>query len=151
MKDKDEILMALTISEAERAARENEVPVGALIALGDEVISKSYNQSIKNTDPTAHAEINAIKIAANKIGNYRLSECSIYVSLEPCVMCYGAIVQARIKRIIFSAYDSKTGACGSCLNFSNSQCFNHKPEIVGGVLMEKSSKILRDFFKERRI
>jgi len=126
------------------------VPVGAIIIMNGEVISKSHNKSISQNDPTSHAEINALRNAANKVGNYRLSGATLYVTLEPCAMCYGAIVHSRIPRLVFGAYDPKTGVCGSSIKLHEQECFNHTPEIVGGVLEEDCSLILKDFFKERR-
>jgi len=126
------------------------VPVGAIIIMNGEVISKSHNKSISQNDPTSHAEINALRNAASKVRNYRLTGATLYVTLEPCAMCYGAIVHARITRLVFGAYDPKTGVCGSSIKLHEQACFNHSPEITGGVLEEDCSLILKDFFKERR-
>jgi len=143
--------MKLALLEAQKSKEIDEVPVGAIIVLDGEVISKNHNQSISQNNPTAHAEINAIRNAAEYIGNYRMNETSLYVTLEPCAMCYGAIIHARISRLVFGAYDTKTGVCGSSIKLYEQACFNHSPEIIGGVLEEDCSSILKDFFKEKRI
>jgi len=148
--DSDEQFMKLALQEAQKSQEMNEVPVGAIIIMNGEVISKSHNKSISQNDPTSHAEINALRNAANKVGNYRLTGATLYVTLEPCAMCYGAIVHSRIPRLVFGAYDPKTGVCGSSIKLHEQECFNHTPEIVGGVLEEDCSLILKDFFKERR-
>jgi len=148
--DSDEKFMKLALQEAQKSQEMNEVPVGAIIIMNGEVISKSHNKSISQNDPTSHAEINALRNAAKKVGNYRLTGATLYVTLEPCAMCYGAIVHSRIPRLVFGAYDPKTGVCGSSIKLHEQECFNHTPEIVGGVLEEDCSLILKDFFKERR-
>ena len=148
--DSDEQFMKLALQEAQKSQEMNEVPVGAIIIMNGEVISKSHNKSISQNDPTSHAEINALRNAAKKVGNYRLTGATLYVTLEPCAMCYGAIVHSRIPRLVFGAYDPKTGVCGSSIKLHEQECFNHTPEIVGGVLEEDCSLILKDFFKERR-
>jgi len=147
---KHENIMKLALIEARKAYDANEVPVGAIITIGDEIISTGYNQSIRSNDPTCHAEIDSIRKASNKIGNYRLIDTTLYTTLEPCAMCFGAIVHARISRLVFGAYDPKTGVCGSSSNLHEQACFNHTPQITGGVLEEECSLILKDFFKERR-
>jgi len=148
--DSDEKFMKLALQEAQKSQEMNEVPVGAIIIMNGEVISKSHNKSISQNDPTSHAEINALRNAASKVRNYRLTGATLYVTLEPCAMCYGAIVHARITRLVFGAYDPKTGVCGSSIKLHEQACFNHSPEITGGVLEEDCSLILKDFFKERR-
>jgi len=148
--DSDEQFMKLALQEAQKSQEMNEVPVGAIIIMNGEVISKSHNKSISQNDPTSHAEINALRNAASKVRNYRLTGATLYVTLEPCAMCYGAIVHARITRLVFGAYDPKTGVCGSSIKLHEQACFNHSPEITGGVLEEDCSLILKDFFKERR-
>jgi len=142
--------MEFAIQEARIAQDIGEVPVGAVLVYENQIIAKSHNKTIKNFDPTSHAEINVIRQAAKKIGNYRLIGTSLYVTLEPCSMCYGAIIQARIENLVFGAFDNKTGVCGSCENFHVSLCFNHKPNIVGGILEKDCSKLLSDFFKHKR-
>ena len=146
----DEYFMELALLEAQKSKEINEVPVGAVIVLDGQIIDRGFNQSISSVDPTAHAEINVIQNAAKKIGNYRLTGTTLYVTLEPCAMCYGAIIHARISRLVFGAYDPKTGVCGSSIQLHEQACFNHAPEIIGGVLEEDCSLILKDFFKERR-
>jgi len=148
--NQDNIYMRLALKEAEKAKEINEVPVGAIIVINNEVVSQSHNQSIFQNDPTSHAEINVIKDSAKVIDNYRLKNATLYVTLEPCAMCYGAIVHARITRLVFGAYDPKTGVCGSSIKLHKQECFNHTPEITGGVLEKDCSIILKDFFKKRR-
>ena len=142
--------MKKALFQANKSLLLNEVPVGAVLVKNNKLISASHNLTISRRDPTAHAEINAIRIAAEKINNYRLTGACLYVTLEPCAMCYGAIIHARISRLVFGAYDSKTGVCGSSIKLHEQECFNHSPEIIGGVLEEDCSLILKDFFKERR-
>ena len=146
----DEEFMNLAILEAKKSNEVNEVPVGAIIVMNNKVISRGHNLSISQNDPTSHAEINALRNAAKKVGNYRLTGATLYVTLEPCAMCYGAIIHARISRLVFGAYDPKTGVCGSSIKLHEQACFNHTPNIKGGVLEEDCSLILKDFFKERR-
>jgi len=148
--DIDEKYMILALEEAYKSKERNEVPVGAIVVINSEVIAKAHNQSIFQNDPTSHAEINALRNAAKKVGNYRLTGATLYTTLEPCAMCYGAIAHARISRFVFGAYDSKTGVCGSSFNLHEQACFNHTPLMTGGVLKEDCSLILKDFFKERR-
>jgi len=148
--DIDENFMRFAFIEAQKSKSINEVPVGAIIVMNNKVISQGHNLSISQNDPTSHAEINALRNAGNKIDNYRLTGATLYVTLEPCAMCYGAIIHARISRLVFGAYDHKTGVCGSSSNLHEQACFNHTPNIKGGVLEEDCSLILKDFFKERR-
>jgi len=146
----DSEMMGLAIKEAYKAEKYGEVPVGAIVVMNNEVISQCHNQSISKNDPTSHAEINAIRKASEILGNYRLKDVTLYVTLEPCAMCYGAIIHARISRLVFGAYDPKTGVCGSSIKLHEQECFNHSPEIIGGVLEEDCSLILKDFFKKMR-
>jgi len=146
----DEDFMSLALMEAQKSKEMNEVPVGAIVVLNGEVVSKGNNQSILRNDPTSHAEINAIREASSNVGNYRLTGAGLYVTLEPCAMCYGAIIHARISRLVFGAYDPKTGVCGSSFNLHERTFLNHTPKITGGVLEEDCSLILKDFFKDRR-
>ena len=146
----DEQFMKLALQEAQKSKEFNEVPVGAIIVMGGEVISNSHNKSISQNDPTSHAEINALRIAAKKIGNYRLTGATLYATLEPCAMCYGAIIHARIPRLVFGAYDPKTGVCGSSIKLHEQNCFNHTPELKGGVLERECSLILKEFFQKKR-
>ena len=142
--------MRVAIMEAHKSRELNEVPVGAIIVLNGEIIAKSSNKPILQNDPTSHAEINSIRIAAKFLRNYRLTGATLYSTLEPCAMCYGAIVHARISKLVFGAFDSKKGVCGSSIKLHEQNCFNHAPEIVGGVLEEECSLILKNFFKKRR-
>ena len=146
----DEKFMGLAFQEAYKSKVKNEVPVGAIIVMKDKIISQAHNLPITQNDSTAHAEINAIRSASKNLGNYRLTGTTLYVTLEPCAMCYGAIVHARISRLVFGAYDPKTGVCDSSIKLHDQACFNHTPEIIGGVLEEDCSLILKDFFKEKR-
>lgn len=142
--------MDIALNEAKKAEQINEIPVGAVLVLGDNIISYGMNRTIIDNDPTSHAEINAIRKASKKSNNHRLIDTTLFVTLEPCAMCYGAIVQARVSRVVFGAYDLKTGACGTCMDLKSNQCFNHTPEIIGGVMREECSKLLSDFFKNKR-
>jgi len=142
--------MRFALIEANKSIDINEVPVGAVIVINNQILSAGHNQSILNHDPTSHAEINALRNAAKKLGNYRLTGATLYVTLEPCAMCYGAIVHARISRLVFGAYDPKTGVCGSSIKLHKEKFFNHVVEIKGGILKEECSLILKSFFKARR-
>ena len=136
--------------EAEAAAEAGEIPVGAVIAVGGEIIARGHNRSVAKSDPSAHAEIVALRAAGRVLGNYRMPQATLYVTLEPCVMCTGAMVQSRIKRVVFAAYDKKAGALGSVEDLSDSRAFNHRFEILGGVLADDSSDLLKRFFESRR-
>ena len=142
--------MRLALDQAHNAALVGEVPVGAVLVRQGVVLATGYNHPIGSHDPTAHAEIRAIRAAAEISGNYRLPQCELFVTLEPCAMCAGAILHARLKRVVFGASDLKTGACGSVLNVFDNQQLNHQTEAVGGVLAEESAALLREFFKSRR-
>lgn len=142
--------MALALEAAGRAAAAGEVPVGAVVVCGDEVIAVGHNQPVASHDPTGHAEIVAIRQAASILGNYRLPACRLYVTLEPCPMCAGAILQARLASLVFGAADPKTGAAGSVINLFADRLLNHQTTVVGGVCAEESSALLRNFFKARR-
>jgi tRNA(adenine34) deaminase len=142
--------MRLALAEAETAAGEGEIPVGAVVVVNDEVVATGRNCSVTNSDPSGHAEIVALRAAGAQQGNYRLPDATLYVTLEPCVMCTGAIVQSRIKRVVFGAYDKKAGALGSVEDLSDSRAFNHRFEINGGVLADEASALLKDFFRARR-
>jgi tRNA(adenine34) deaminase len=135
---------------AEHAMNQQEVPVGAVVVLDDKVIGKGWNQPIAENDPSAHAEIMALRDAANTLGNYRLLNTTLYVTLEPCLMCVGAILHSRIKRLVFGAYDSKTGAAGSVFNVLADPRNNHSVEVQGGVLEQQSVEMLQTFFRQRR-
>nr|WP_312554131.1 tRNA adenosine(34) deaminase TadA [Massilia sp.] len=142
--------MRLALEQAELARREGEVPVGAVVVKDGEVVAVGYNQPIGRHDPTAHAEVVALRAAAEKLGNYRLPGCELYVTLEPCAMCSGAMMHARLARIVYAARDPKTGVCGSVLDLFAHEQLNHHAEVVGGVLAEEASAMLRSFFAERR-
>jgi len=135
---------------AEYAMNQQEVPVGAVVVLDDKVIGKGWNQPIAENDPSAHAEIMALRDAANTLGNYRLLNTTLYVTLEPCLMCVGAILHSRIKRLVFGAYDSKTGAAGSVFDVLADTRHNHTVEVQGGVLEKQSAELLQTFFRQRR-
>ena len=142
--------MRAALAEAEVAAGEGEVPVGAVIVAGGVVIGKGHNRSETDNDPSAHAEIVALREAARQAGNYRLTVATLFVTLEPCAMCMGALVQARIDRLVFGAYDPKAGAAGSAIDLSESPSFNHRFEINGGVLAEECGAVLKSFFESKR-
>jgi tRNA(adenine34) deaminase len=142
--------MRVALREASRAAREEEVPVGAVVIREGRIIARAHNRPIAMRDPTAHAEILALRRAARKLGNYRLNECSLYVTIEPCAMCAGAIVHARLKQVVFGARDPKAGASGSALRVLNHPKLNHHAEVVSGVLKEECAKAIKDFFLARR-
>ncbi len=146
---RDELYMSAAISEAKRAALLGEVPVGAVIVRNDEIIARSRNTKEGSKRPTGHAEIDAIEAACRALGTWRLSDCTLYVTLEPCPMCAGAIVNARVGRVVFGVNDPKAGAMGSVMNF-NSYPLNHKPEVLSGVLETECSAILSAFFASKR-
>ncbi len=146
----DEHWMQHALELAKKAEMEGEVPVGAIIVKNNELISEGWNQPISTHDPSAHAEMVAIRAAANKLENYRISETTLYVTLEPCVMCAGAIIHARIARVVYAAKDPKTGAAGSVFNILDSTLNNHQPEICHGILATESATLLQNFFKQRR-
>jgi tRNA(adenine34) deaminase len=150
-KETDEHWMHLALTLANRAATEGEVPVGAVLVLNDAVIGEGWNRPIGTQDATAHAEIQALRDAGQRLGNYRLPGTTLYVTLEPCVMCAGAIIHARVDRVIYGATDPKAGACGSVFELlpSNSR-FNHRTDCRGGILNEDCAETLRAFFRARR-
>ena len=149
-KNSDEYWMAHALRLAERAQEYNEVPVGAVIVKDNKIIGEGWNQSITSKDPTAHAEIQAIRMACLHQNNYRLPGSTLYITLEPCLMCAGAIVHTRINRVLFAAKEPKTGAAGSCFDIFNENKLNHSVKCEQGLLAEESSKILKQFFKARR-
>ena len=146
----DETFMRLALDQAHNAWALSEVPVGAVIVKDRQVLATGFNQPIGNADPTAHAEIRAMRAAAQLLGNYRLTDCEVYVTLEPCAMCAGAMQHARIRRLIFGAADPKTGACGSVVDLFAEPQLNHHTTVRAGVLAEESRKLLSSFFVERR-
>ena len=135
---------------AKRAAEEGEVPVGALLVLGDDIISEGWNQPIASHDPTAHAEIVALRAGASALQNYRLGAATLYATLEPCVMCMGAVLNARISRVVFGAWDAKAGACGSVVDLPREPRLAHHLDVFGGVCSEEAASLLRQFFESRR-
>ena len=138
------------LKQAEKAKKKDEVPVGAVLVHEGKVIARGHNRNIDINDPTAHAEIIAIREACKKFKYHRLNGCKLYVTLEPCSMCVGALVLARVSEIIFGAYDPKTGACGSVFNIANNKKLNHRIKVTGGVLEKDCSVMLKDFFKNKR-
>lgn len=146
----NEIWMQYALKEAEKAYKKKEIPVGAVIVFEKRVIAKGYNQVESLQDPTAHAEIIAITSAASYLSSKALLGCSMYVTLEPCAMCAGAIVLAKIESLFFGAFDNKSGACGSVLDLTNNKLLNHTLNVTGGVLDDKCAEILRSFFEMRR-
>jgi tRNA(adenine34) deaminase len=147
----DEKIMRLALKEAQKAAIKNEVPVGAVLTGPDgKVLARGHNRKESNNDPTAHAEIVVIRKAAKKLGGWRLSGCTLHVTLEPCPMCAGAMVNARIKRLVFGCRDPKAGACGTLLDLSSNIRLNHRFETTAGVLETDCAGILKKFFRKRR-
>jgi len=146
----DEKWMKIAISEANLAVNKGEIPVGAILIQDGKLIAKAHNKPILNHDPTAHAEVEVLRKAGKKLKNYRLARSTLYVTLEPCIMCLGAIMHARIERIVFGASDPKTGVCGSKTDLTSESFFTHKVKVDGGVLEEENKKILQSFFKSRR-
>lgn len=148
MREQDEVWMAHALRLAEKAAQLNEVPVGALLIKDQTLLAEGYNCPIQASDPSAHAEIQAIRQASQRINNYRLTNTTLYVTLEPCFMCMGAIIQARIKRLVFATFDPKAGAVNHVLNVS--QGINHHPQVSSGILAHQAQQLLKDFFQARR-
>ncbi len=145
----DLIFMRAALKQARMAAANGEVPVGAVVVQGSRIIARGYNQPIRRKDPTAHAEIVALRKAARKRGNYRLPDCDLYVTVEPCAMCLGAVLQARVRRLAYGADDPKSGAVRSIVRFPLEKT-NHKLLVMRGVLAEEAAEILRSFFRQRR-
>jgi len=145
----DEIFMRQALDEAVKSSKRGEVPVGAVVIRENQILSRGHNMPISKKDPTAHAEIVAIRRACRKSKSYRLPDCDLYVTLEPCVMCLGAVVQARLRKLVFGALDPKSGAVQSIMNFPFERT-NHKVKIEGGVLAGECSKVLKEFFLNRR-
>ena len=148
--DFDAARMRESLRLAVRAGERGEVPVGALVVKDGKVIGRGCNAPISSKDPTAHAEIQALREASTALGNYRLEGCSLYVTLEPCAMCAGAIIHARIARLIYAAADPKTGACGSVVDLFAERRLNHHTEVTGGVLSDEAGRMLSEFFAARR-
>ena len=146
----DDHFMRLALKEAERAFEAGEVPVGAVVVQAGKVIGRGHNRREALADPTAHAEVLAITAAANSLGNWRLEDCTLYVTKEPCPMCAGAIVNSRLERLVFGAWDEQAGCCGSLYQLCRDPRFNHQVEVTGGVLEEECSALMQDFFRRRR-
>ena len=146
----DQQFMQRALEQAQLAWERGEVPVGAVVVKDGAVIAAGFNQPIGSHDPTAHAEIVALRAAADKLGNYRLPGCELYVTLEPCVMCSGAMMHARLARVVYGANDPKTGACGSVINLFEQEKLNHHTAVEGGVMAMEAGAMLRAFFAERR-
>jgi tRNA(adenine34) deaminase len=146
----DHRIMALALDEARLAAAQGEVPVGAVLVVGGEVIASRGNERERRHDPTAHAEMLVLRDGAALVGGWRLHEATIYVTLEPCAMCAGAIVLARVKRLVYGADDPKAGAAGTILNVVDHPALNHHPQVRAGVMSIEASRLLREFFAERR-
>jgi len=146
----DEKWMSFALEQAGKAEKEDEVPVGAILVKDDLIIARAHNKPISTNDPTAHAEIQLLRAAGEELKNYRLPGTTLYVTLEPCAMCLGAIMHARIERVVFGAHDPKTGVCGSSENFMEASCFNHKIDLASGVLENESKQLLKNFFNSRR-
>ncbi|MCF8158096.1 MAG: tRNA adenosine(34) deaminase TadA [Burkholderiaceae bacterium] len=151
MTEQDQIFMQAAIALAKQAAENGEVPVGAVVVKDGKIIGRGCNSPIGLNDPSAHAEILALRDAANNIGNYRLVDCTLYVTLEPCAMCSGAIQHSRIANLVYGASDIKTGACGSVINLMAEEKLNHHTKVKSGVLADETGQILSEFFKQRRL
>jgi tRNA(adenine34) deaminase len=151
MMDTNEYFMKIALAEAKKAGQIGEVPVGAiLVSENGDILSAAHNQTIKLADPTAHAEILALRKAALEVNNYRLLNTTLYVTVEPCIMCMGAIVHARISRVVFGATDPKWGAAGSLYNFATDDRLNHRVEITPGVCAQDCRRLMQDFFRAKR-
>ncbi len=151
MTDKDQLYMQTAIKQAEIAEENGDVPIGAVIVHNSQIIAKAYNQREQLQDPTAHAEIIALTQAAAALQSWRLTGCTMYVTLEPCPMCAGALVLARIDRLVYGCDDPKAGACGSLYDIVRDERLNHRLEVTSGILAEECSKLLQEFFQHRRI
>ncbi len=146
----DELWMQAALELAQQALAADEVPVGAVVVKDGEIIGRGYNAPISRHDPTAHAEVMAMRDAASRLGNYRLVGCELFVTLEPCTMCAGAIMHARLRRVVFGARDPKTGACGSVIDLFAESRLNHHAEVLGGIRAEECGALLSRFFAARR-
>ncbi|MGH7908254.1 MAG: tRNA adenosine(34) deaminase TadA [Thermodesulfobacteriota bacterium] len=146
----DEEFMREALALAKLAGEAGEVPVGAVLVREGTVVGRGYNRPVTGRDPTAHAEVVALRDAAEQIGNYRLGECALYVTLEPCAMCAGAIMHARVSRVIYGAADPKSGACGSVVDLLGDDRLNHHATVTGGVMAEEAARLLQEFFGGRR-
>ncbi len=149
--EEDEYWMRLALEQSENAKLAHEVPVGAVLVKDGELIAAGWNQPISTSDPTEHAEINCLRQATKKLDNYRIPGCDLYVTLEPCAMCAGAMVHARIRRMVFGAFEPRAGVAVSQAQLLSADWLNHKVEVQGGILADECGKMLRDFFRERRV
>jgi len=148
--EKDEYFMTAALEAAKNAGRHDEIPVGAVLVKADAIIATAHNCPISENDPTAHAEVMALRNGGKKLGNYRLLDTTLYVTIEPCIMCMGAILHSRIKRLVFGAFDPKAGAAGSMIDLTAGKKLNHTIEIKSGVLEADCRALMQDFFKEKR-
>jgi tRNA(adenine34) deaminase len=148
--DLDIFWMQHALELAHRAESEGEVPVGAIVVYDEQVIGEGWNRPIIDCDPTAHAEIMALRSASKKINNYRLLDTTLYVTLEPCIMCTGAIIHSRVKRVVYGAFDPKAGAAESAFTILGSDCLNHKVDVAHGILAKECGQVLTDFFRNKR-
>ena len=148
--DSDEIWMLEALREARRALETGEVPVGAVVVRQGKIVGRGFNRNLSDSDPTAHAEIVALRVAAAAIGNHRMGDCELFATIEPCAMCAGALVHARLRRLIYGADDPKAGAVHSVMRVLNHPCLNHLIEVRSGVLAGHCSEILQEFFRSRR-
>jgi tRNA(adenine34) deaminase len=151
MSGQDAAFMQAALEQAREAAAAGEIPVGAVVVIGGEIMAAGQNRSVRDSDPSAHAEIVALRAAGSIVSNYRLTDTTLFVTLEPCAMCIGAIVQGRVTRVVFGAYDPKAGAAGSVIDLTDSPAFNHRFEVMGGVLADECGAVLKDFFNARRL
>jgi tRNA(adenine34) deaminase len=151
MWDSDTEFMREALAEARAAADAGEVPIGAIAVVEGEIIGRGQNRVLRDVDPTAHAEIVALRAAARAVNNYRLTECELFVTLEPCAMCAGAMIHARLKRLVYAAGDPKAGATGSVLEVLNHPRLNHQMDVTSGVLEDECGELLREFFRQRRM
>ena len=148
--EQDRDYMRAALAEAKVAASVGEVPVGAVLVRNNDIIGRGLNRPVQDNDPTAHAEIIALRAAATEVHNYRLRDTTLYVTLEPCIMCVGAMLHARVRRLVFGAYDPKAGAAGSVLDLCDHRQLNHRMEVNGGLMEEDSGRLLAAFFESRR-
>ena len=150
MTSSDELWMEEALREAQRALEAGEVPIGAVVILGGKVVGRGWNRNITDSDPTAHAEILALRQAGAQVGNHRLGDCELFATIEPCPMCAGAMVHARLKRLVYGAEDPKAGAVHSVMEVLNHPKLNHRMEVRAGVLAGRSAELLQEFFRSRR-
>ncbi len=150
IRKKHKKFLLAAIREAKKADKRDEVPIGAVVVAEGKIIARAYNQTIQLNDPTAHAEIIALRKAAKKIGNYRLNGCQIFVTVEPCPMCAGALIWARVKELVYGAKDPKSGACGSVVNLFAEKKFNHRVKVTSGILEKECRDLVQEFFQKRR-